>query len=1759
MSAVEERVLGMRFENTQFQGGVKSTLDSLEALNKGLKLEGATKGLGDVDAAAKRLSLQNIADGVQSVADKFKMLSIVGITTLVNLTNKAVNMATNFAKGFTVAPIMDGFAEYELKMGSIQTILANTARHGTTLKTVTAKLDELNQYADKTIYNFGDMTKNIGLFTNAGIKIEDATAMIKGFSNEAAASGTNAQGAAGAAYQLSQALSAGTIRLMDWRSLTNVGMGNKNMQNGLIEIADAMGVLTKKGVKANEITKDFNGSLTKQWLTADVMQNYLKIQAGELSDAQMKSLGLSEKQIVAFKKQAQTAEDAATKVRTWTQLVGTIKESVGSSWAETFDLVIGDFDQATKLWTSVNDTLGEMIGKAGEARNKVIKEWVDLGGRDAAIKAISNAFTALMAIIKPIKDAFRQIFPPATGKQLLDITNAIKSFTEGLKIGSATADKLKRTFAGVFAIFGIAFEVIKQLAMAIAPIFTTIFEGSGGFLDFTAKIGDWLVKVHDAIKSGEGLANTLGTISWKIQLGIMWVKDLAKAFVEFIKDVKLDGVEKAFDNIGERFAPFTKLIDIMRAAWDKLISSLGRVAEVFAPLGRIFGDMFSKLGTAVSEALNNMDFNLVLDAVNTGLFAALVIAFKKFLGDFGKAGADAKPGLMDTIKGMFGGVTDSLEQMQNTLKAATLMQIAIALGVLTASVVALSMVDSGDLTKSLTAMTVMFTQLFASMALFEKIGATKGFAKMPFVTSAMIMLGIAINILASAVKKLAELDWNELARGLTGLTGIMAVLIGTMALMPNDKKMISSAIGLTIMAGAVKILATAVKDISELSWEEIARGLTGVGGILLALGIFTRLQSANAGGIAQGAGLLLLAVGIKILAGALEDFAQFSWEEIGRGLAAMGGGLALMAAALMLVPPSSILSAAAIFIVAQSLGTIGDAVKDMAKMKWGEIGRGMTVLGGALGIIALAIGLLPPTSLLSAAAIFIVASSLSMIVDALGNMGDMSWGEIAKSLVMLAGALGIIAVAVTAMVLALPGAIALTIIAGALAVLAPILIAFGEMSWEEIGKGLIMLAGAFAVIGVAGMLLTPVIPTLIGLGIAVTLLGVGMLAAGVGLLAFSVALTALSVAGAAGTAAIVGIVSALIGLIPMVMQQIGLGIIAFAQVISTAGPAITQAIVTVLNALINAIIMLTPKIINTLFVMLTLFLNKITSFVPKLVDAGMKMIKGILKGIADNIGDIVDEAARIITNFIDGIARNLPKIIESGVNLIISFIEGLTKAINENSARLGEAGGDLAVALIQGMVNGITSGAGRVVSAAANMAQSAWEAAKAKLGIHSPSKKFMELGKYVNQGFIKGLDGGREDIKNAMGRLGEMIKSGYDAANAAIDKHEERLRKLNKARKKDRDEIRKTTKALSEAKAERAKLSAAMTTHKNQLKNEQKRLLDLAASQEKVNEKLKAAQQTLADAKKTRDDYNKSISDQFGKLPDFNKDTKLVDYAADLKKKINDTKAFATALQTLRSRGLNDTMYKELLAKGTDALPFVQDIVSAGKAGVADLNRLGSQLQSASKSLGSTASKNLYQAAVDSAAGLVEGLKKQQAAIEKQMDVIAGAMVKSIKKKLGIKSPSREFAKIGTWTVQGLAEGLKKSDPVANAAEGVGKEAIFAMQKSLSGLGSVLSGDMDVNPTITPVLDLSDVEKDSKFIDRMLATKALKLSEAYSMAKRASVGYENNRDAMAEEAAASQGDNLTFIQNNHSPKALSSADIYRQTKNQLSVAKEALT
>lgn len=1362
-TSIETRVVQMKFDNKDFEAGVKQTLNSLATLKKGLTMEGAAKGLHDVAAAAKNFTLDHMSHALDSVSHKFHAMEIAGITAIASITHQALAAGASLIKSLTISPITSGLREYETNLNSIQTILANTGLEGQAgLNKVTAALDKLNEYSDQTIYNFSEMAKNIGTFTAAGVKLEVATAAIKGIANLAAASGANAEQASRAMYQLSQAISAGKVSLEDWNSVQQASLGGKLFQDSLIETARVHGVSIDKMIKQEG---SFRLSLQKGWLTSDILTETLSKFTGDLNAAQLKTMGYNDQQIAGILKMAKTAQDAATKVKTVSQLIATLQEVVGSGWAKTWQLLFGDFEEARTLFTKVNEVIGGFLETSTDARNKVIGDWKELNGRAVLIEAVSNAFTALISVVKPIRDAFREIFPATTGYQLFIITAAIRDFTEKLKIGGETADKLKRTFAGVFSVFGILLDFLKIGISTLFRLFGVVTGGSGSFLEVTARIGDFLVNLRQAIKDGKVFETVFSVIEAVLRGPLKLIGLIGDAikylFDRFDSDKATDGISK----LGDKLEPLAGVTGFIAKGWEKVLSILKSVMKFFADVVFNTIDSLGDIGTWFKEAFASMSIETLIGGVAVGGIAAIIAKVISWFTGGGPAGIFGK--ITDTLDA----VTGSFESMQNTLRAATLLQIALAIGVLTLSVMALSKIDSEGLTRALTAMTVMFAQLGAALFLFEKHLKFDEIGKMYAIVGVMAVLGIAMRILVSSVKELAELSWDELTKGLLGVALLLGSLILAVQHMPDDKKLFSTAIALNILALAIKLLASSVIDLAALDWDELARGLIAVGSILGGLILFTKFAKMETMGAASSVGLILLATGIKILASAVLDLATLSWEQLGTAMSGLASGLLLMAAAIKLFPPDTIVAALGIIGLAGAISLIASSLVKMKDLTWEQIAKGLTAMAGAITIIGLAVSLVPPTAALSAAGFLIVALSLGMIGEAFEKLSRLSWDEIGRGTGALLGMLGVITAALLVLPSALPGAAALLVVAGALAILTPILVTLGGLSWEEIGKALAVLAGFFVILGVAGAVLGSAVPALLGLGAAVLLLGVGLLAAGVGIAAFSIGLKTLSLLGADGAKTMELFIMKLLGLIPLVMEQIGLGIIAFADVISTAGPSITMAITTVLLSMMTAIETVTPRIIDVLFKLILKLLVVMEDAVPLMVRSGYKILIGILEGVRDNIQKVVATALEIVANFIKGIGDGLPKIIEAGVQLILNFIRGLTKAIDAHSVEMGKAGGDLAVAIIEGMVRGLGAGIGKIQNAAKNVAKAALDSALKFLGIKSPSKVFKEqVGEQSGEGIALGLEASIPMVEKSAAAVGESAMTSLGKSLSGISK-----------------------------------------------------------------------------------------------------------------------------------------------------------------------------------------------------------------------------------------------------------------------------------------------------------------------------------------------------------------------------------------------------
>lgn len=375
---VDNKVVEMRFDNDQFEKGVATSMSTIDKLKAKLNFQDADKSLSSLSDSAKKVDMSTLANSVQKVGLQFSSLQVIAGTALANITNNAVNTGRKILSALTTNPVKDGMSEYETQMNAVQTILANTQKEGTNVKIVNKYLDELNTYADKTIYNFSEMTRNIGTFTAAGVKLGTSVSSIKGIANLAATSGSNAQQASTAMYQLSQAIAAGKVQLMDWNSVVNAGMGGQVFQDALIRTSEHLKTGAKEAINTYG---SFRESLTKgEWLTTQVLTETLD-QFATAADTQEEyetavkkfvDEGYSQEEAEQIATMAKTAGEAATKVKTFSQLIDTCKEALGSGWTTTWRLIFGDFEDARKLWTSVSDVIGGFINKFSDARNKVL-------------------------------------------------------------------------------------------------------------------------------------------------------------------------------------------------------------------------------------------------------------------------------------------------------------------------------------------------------------------------------------------------------------------------------------------------------------------------------------------------------------------------------------------------------------------------------------------------------------------------------------------------------------------------------------------------------------------------------------------------------------------------------------------------------------------------------------------------------------------------------------------------------------------------------------------------------------------------------------------------------------------------------------------------------------------------------------------------------------------------------------------------------------------------------------------------------------------------------------------------------------------------------------------------------------------------------------------------------------------------------------------------------------------------------------------
>lgn len=1312
-STIEDEIVRMSFDNKQFESGVATSLGSIDKLKSSLAFKGAGSGLDDINRSVGRFNMQPMSSAIDGVSKMWLGLATVAVTAISNITNKVIDAGLRMAKSITIDPLTAGFNEYSTNLNSIQTIIANT---GAKLPVVNDALKVLNTYSDKTIYNFSQMAQNIGRFTAAGVGIDDATDAIKGMANTAALTGATSDQLNSAMYQMSQALSTGTIRLMDWNSLNNANMGTQNVQKALMATTRTFednGAAMDAAIAKNG---NFRDSLSEGWLSAETFTKTMKVMAGTLDEttgkyvafsiAQLEGMGYSTESAKELRKLSKAAIDSATKVKTIGQAYDVIKESIGSGWAQVFQNIFGNFEQSKKLWTGVTEFITGGISGFFEKINKALEYWNKFGGRVEVIAGLKQAFKDLLRFFVPIKNAFKEVFPPSSAKVLVTMSEAFHSFFDLFRLNVKQMHVIRLVFVAIFSAIKFGFSLIGDLVGAFKTLFGIVGGARGGgvlsgfigtiaeavtaFVDWAQegdKVGKMLKKAAGAVREFFSGLKPLLPILQQVGDAIQNMAEQGYLIAEGLIDGMLEGLSVA--NIQAAVVEFANNI----VTWIKDALGIHSPAAELVPVGvniaegiaqglsdglssiiNALKNIFSAIGGAFKALVSGIDPEEALAIINTGFFIALYIAARSFFKSFGGLIKSAK-GVFDQAGGILGQITDNLKTMQNKVRSEIIRNIAISVGLLAAAAWVLSKVPSKKLALALGAITGMMVGLLTAMGVVSK--GTKGAKGMD-------------------VKAIAK------------QTAQMYALSGAMI----------------AFATAILIMTSAVALMGQLDPETIKKGLAGVGLVMAGLVAATAILSATGGGatiMAAAVALLVMAPALVAMAGVMKLYAGMDWETI-----KTGGGFAAL-----------------------------------------------TIL--ALGLAMAAFG---PYALSGSVGLLIVSGALLVLAGVMERFAAINGEDFKKALVGLSWALLAIVIAANAMVAAMPGALAMAVMAAAIHVLAKALEKLSQIPSGDLKKAIIAIVALMAAIGLVSILLIPAIIPIALLGAAFLVLGAGLFLAGTGMWLFGTGLALVAAAGAAAFAVLGAAIISFLEMSPLIAQQFGLGMEAWAAVIEEKGPLLIHAFGTLIISMCDEFIRAAPSVRDAIIVYGHVIIDVIKEFTPDVIEVILKLALGLVAAFTGNMPAFVDAGILTVLAFMEGIRKRKDELIDKAGDLILDFMGGIAKAIDERHDEFMGQGLAIGRAILRGIGNGIDEGWEWLKAKVASLAGDLLKAAMEKLKINSPSKVFSDIvGRGIPEGIAHGLDRhtsiatkAAEGLANkSLEALTSTFKNSKNAANGMMD------------------------------------------------------------------------------------------------------------------------------------------------------------------------------------------------------------------------------------------------------------------------------------------------------------------------------------------------------------------------------------------------------
>lgn len=1318
---------------------------------------GATQALANLQKSVDSFQTKSMDNAVQGLGSKFEHFGIVAVTAIATLTNQAVQYGEKFLSGY-IQPMKDGLAEYELQLNSVQTIMANTEQmdewQGKSseerLKAVNSTLDELNTYADETIYNFSQMTHNIGTFTSAGVGLKDSASAIKGISNLAAVSGSNAQQASTAMYQLSQALATGTVKLQDWNSVVNAGMGGKGFQNQLIQTARVMGENVDEAI---EKEGSFRDSLSKGWLTDKVLIETLKQYAGELNEADLRTAGYNDDQIKQITQLGQTATRAATEVKTLTQLMDTYKEEVGSGWTRFWQYVFGDFDQARKGWTSVHERLSSIINDSADARIAVAKSWSEHGGTEDLYKTINNVLDAFIKLKGVVTKAWRDVFPPKDiGGSIYKVTHFIEQLTEKLIISDKAAEIMTKGLKFIFTALRLVLTTIKNVINAIRE-----------FVDFCIKsvktFASWVLGLKSVREAIQWVNDSFNKAKQVIETFNKGFQDFVNSFKKSSNDIKSNNpgtqvtnqFKQAFEGLKAAFQP---VIDLINTFGSQTLDGLYKNSLKTKDAIKAFADSFHNLGDDVRKAGEDIGDSLREKLRPIQEFAEHISEYIQKLGAvIGEAVAwiKVKLKLLGHYIRMFFSDLNGHITADNILSLFTSGFILALIKNLNSLIKFFN--KSAEDTKS----TVKkFKDLAGSIdKLFKKIGDSFEHLSDSIDFSRVVIFAGAMKVLASALTELASIPAEKIATALGALTVCITELVGALAILGGigavkkkgkDGKAAGNlvdysvftkdlAIGMIALSGSVLILAKACSYFKGMDPGEIGLAvgavtalMTVVTGSLIALGRFskgTEIYTQIGPQLPKFATMIVgLGIGIILIAKAAQIFSTIDTT----GLVKAGVSILVASAAIgvMLFALSKITKqfdtyreftsndkdfvqwgstikgyGFAIIEIASAFIIVGIAMKIISTIDTGGWLKAMGAMLLAFVGVCTIIGTIAAAGkyldfeakeLQRAAVSFLAIGAAFMLMATsmaiLSAIPADKWQQSMVSITSLMLMMGGLSLAMSRMdtAKAVPGIIA---IAGAISMMIPPILVLAAVPVEALTKSMAAIGALMGGIAIISRYMDGSDPTRAALSMIGFVTAINLLVPALLILAAVPAAQLAKSLGVVATA-LAGfyITVMLLGPSAAVLKDVSLGLIMFGASLTLIGVGLVA---------ISAGLVAVAAAVTSLVVIIEAGCTAIFAVLPILVKSFMNAVIGILQVITAALPTILECLGKIIAELLVFLVEQIPAIVEAALEIVdkvVAEIADHAPAICNNL-----------VVIICAILNAVAGHADEIVGAAGNVAK----------------------------------------------------------------------------------------------------------------------------------------------------------------------------------------------------------------------------------------------------------------------------------------------------------------------------------------------------------------------------------------------------------------------------------------------------------------------